>query len=233
MKDSYAERCIGLLGEDIYNFIKDKRIAVFGLGGVGGTALECLVRTGFSHLFIVDFDTVSESNLNRQILYIKKDIGTKKVDAAKERIMSISDDIEIDALDMKVNESISRVLREKEIDFIVDAIDDVEAKAYLAKYACDNNIPIVVSLGMANRLDPTKVEIIRLNKTTNDPLAKKVRYVFKSHGIDTRNIMSVISKETPKKDGVKLNSIMCVPSSAGLAIAYYILSYFKNMKEGL
>ena len=233
MKDKYLDRTIGLIGKDNYEIIKDKKIAVFGLGGVGGTALEAIARLGFSHLYIFDFDVVADSNLNRQILYKEKDIGKPKVECAKNHLLEIDDSLIVKEYKIKVDENIYNILKELEIDFVVDAIDDVNGKKELAKYAEKNNIPIVVSLGMANRFNPTKVEIKRLDKTTMDPLARKVRYEYKQAGIETKNIYAVASNEEAKKDGNKLNSIITVPSSAGLAIAYFVLSYFVNNKEGI
>ena len=230
MKNDYQERTIGLIGTDNYSLIRDKRIALFGLGGVGGTALIALARLGFSHFLIVDFDIVDKSNMNRQLLYFEKDIGKTKVECAKNHLLNIDDTIEAVAINMKVDANINSLLKEYDIDFIVDAIDDVNGKICLAKYATENDIPFIMSLGMANRLDPTKVTIDRLDKTTMDPLAKKVRYECKKAGIDTKKIYATVSKEEAKKDGAKLNSVVLVPSSSGLVIAHFILSYFINKK---
>lgn len=233
MKDKYLERTIGLLGEDGYSLIKDKRIAVFGLGGVGGTALISLARLGFNHFVIVDFDNVAPSNLNRQLLYFEKDVGKPKCECAKNHLLSIDDSIDVVAINTKVDNNIQNILKEYKIDFIVDAIDDVKGKVALAKYADENDIPLIISLGMANRFDPSKVVIERLDKTTMDPLAKKVRYEFKQAGINTKNIYAVVSKEEAKKDGANLNSIVLVPSSSGLNMTHFVLSYFINKKEGI
>jgi len=217
-KDTFA-RSIGLLGEDNFKLIQDKVIAIFGLGGVGGTALEALARTGFKHFLIIDFDKVDPSNLNRQILYTSKDIGRNKVEAAKERILSINEEADIQTFSLKAQEFDFN----QKIDFIVDAIDDVNGKLYLLSKAQEKNIPFIMSLGMANRFDPTKVKIAKLNQTHNDPLAKKIRYMVKKQGLETANINVVISEELPQKNQEKLFSIMTVPSSAGLSIAKFIL----------
>ena len=217
------ERTIGLLGEESVDKLNKATILLCGLGGVGGTALEALARTGVSHFIIMDFDKVAPSNLNRQILYTQKDIGKMKVDAAKERVLSINKDAIVDAIDEKVDISLKKKLHNKTIDFIIDAIDDVPAKVELAKFACENGIPYISSLGMANRMDSTKIQITRLDKTTMDPLAKKLRYEFKQAGIDTKNIVVAYSHEQPIKDGAKLNSIMMPPSASGLAIAGYVI----------
>ena len=217
------QRTIGLLGEDAVDKLNNATILLCGLGGVGGTALEALVRTGVSHFIIVDFDKVAPSNLNRQILYTQKDIEKDKVDAAKERILSINNMAQIETINEKVDISLIKKLINRKINFIIDAIDDVPAKVILAKFANENGIPYISSLGMANRLSSSEIEVTRLDKTTGDPLAKKLRYEFKQAGIDTKGIVVSYSKELPKKDGVNLNSIMMPPSASGLAIASYVI----------
>lgn len=228
MNKSQLERTIGLLGEEYIDILENKTIAVIGLGGVGGTALEALARTGFNNFVIVDSDVVNLSNLNRQILYVQKDVGQSKVDAAESRLKALNEDVHVNKHCVKINSETINLLNDQKIDFIVDAIDDVSGKIALAKYALERNIPLIVSLGMANRFDPSQVEVIRLDKTTNDPLAKKFRHELKALGFDTTKIMAVCSKELPVKDEGKLNSIMAVPSSAGLNIASYLISYFKS-----
>ena len=214
------ERSIGLLGEENFNRIQDKVIAIFGLGGVGGTALEALARTGFQHFLIIDFDKVDATNLNRQILYTSKDVGRNKTEAAKERILSINPDADIKAFNVKAQEFDFN----QKIDYIVDAIDDVDGKLFLLRMAQEKGIPQIMSLGMANRFDPEKVKVAKLNQTNNDPLAKKMRYMVKKEGLNTSNVNVVISSELPQDNGRKLFSTMMVPSSAGLTIAKYILN---------
>ena len=213
------DRSVGLLGKENFDLIQDKIIAVFGLGGVGGTALEALARTGFKHFLLIDFDKVDPSNLNRQILYTQKDIGRNKVEAAKERILSINEEADIQIFNSKAQDFDFK----QKIDFIVDAIDDVNGKLYILSKAQEMNIPHIMSLGMANRFDPSQVKIAKLNQTHNDPLAKKLRYMVKKQGLNTANINVAISEELPQKNGEILYSTMMVPSSAGLSIAKFIL----------
>lgn len=219
MNKDIFNRSIGLLGIDNFELIQDKVIAIFGLGGVGGTALEALARTGFKHFIIIDFDKVDASNLNRQILYTAKDIGKEKVKVAKERIQSINEDADIKEYSIKAQDFDFN----QKIDFIVDAIDDVDGKLFLIKKAQENNIPSIVSLGMANRFNPEQVKVSKLNQTRNDPLAKKIRYLAKIEGLDLSKINVVISEEVPQKYQEKLYSTMMVPSAAGLTIAKFIL----------
>ena len=218
-KDIFA-RSIGLLGEDNFNKLQDKVIAVFGLGGVGGTALEALARTGFQHFIIIDFDKVDASNLNRQILYTSKDIGRDKVEAARERLLAINPDVDVKVFKGKAQEFDFN----QKLDFVVDAIDDVEGKLYILQKCKENNIQTIMSLGMANRFNPEQVRVMKLNQTSNDPLAKKIRYLVKHNEIDIKDVMVVISEELPQKNQEKLYSTMMVPSSAGLTIAKYILN---------
>ena len=218
-KDIFA-RSIGLLGEDNFNKLQDKVIAVFGLGGVGGTALEALARTGFQHFIIIDFDKVDASNLNRQILYTSKDIGRDKVEAAKERLLAINPDVDVKVFKGKAQEFDFN----QKLDFVVDAIDDVEGKLYILQKCKENNIQTIMSLGMANRFNPEQVRVMKLNQTSNDPLAKKIRYLVKHNEIDIEDVIVVISEELPQKNQEKLYSTMMVPSSAGLTIAKYILN---------
>ena len=217
-KDIFS-RSIGLLGEDCFNLIQEKVIAIFGLGGVGGTALEALARTGFKHFLLIDFDKVDPSNLNRQILYSNKDIGRNKVEAAKERILSINPDADIQIFNLKAQDFDFN----QRVDFIVDAIDDVEGKLFILKNVQERNVPHIMSLGMANRFDNEKVHVSKLNKTHNDPLAKKIRYLAKKAELDLSKINVVISEEVPQKNAEKLYSTMMVPSAAGLTIAKFIL----------
>ena len=219
MNKDIFNRSIGLLGIDNFELIQDKVIAIFGLGGVGGTALEALARTGFKHFIIVDFDKVDASNLNRQILYTAKDIGKEKVKVAKERILSINEEADIKEYSIKAQDFDFN----PKIDFIVDAIDDVDGKLFLIKKAQENNISSIVSLGMANRFNPEQVKVSKLNQTRNDPLAKKIRYLAKKVGLDLSKINVVISEEVPQKNQEKLYSTMMVPSAAGLTIAKFIL----------
>ena len=220
------DRSIGLLGKENFDLIQDKVIAVFGLGGVGGTCLEALARTGFKHFILIDFDKVDPSNLNRQILYTQKDIGRNKVEAAKERIISVNPEADIQIFNSKAQDFDFK----QKIDFIVDAIDDVNGKLYILSKAQEMNIPHIMSLGMANRFDPSKVKIAKLNQTHNDPLAKKLRYMVKKQGLNTANINVAISEELPQKNGEILYSTMMVPSSAGLSIAKFILESIINTK---
>ncbi len=219
----YLDRSKQLLGEDKIRALKDKVILVIGIGGVGGTALEALARSGFKKFILIDSDVIDVSNLNRQILYTANDIGKEKVAVAKQHLLSINQDLEIKTITTKIGETKLDELNLGKIDFIVDAIDFVEGKLHIYEYAQTNHIPFISSLGMGNRFDPECVTITKLNKTENDPLAKKIRYLAKQKELDLKEIPVIFSKEVPAIKSPKPASMIMVPSTAGLLIAKYVL----------
>jgi tRNA A37 threonylcarbamoyladenosine dehydratase len=228
MSNKQFLRSINLITKEKFDIISSVKILLIGLGGVGGTCFEALVRTGFQHFIIIDGDIVESSNLNRQILFNESDIGLDKVLVAKKHAMEINPNLDIKSIKMKINREKADILAEFDFDFLIDAIDDIPAKVFLVEYAIKNNKSFVSSLGMANRFDPSKVTITRLDKATGDPLAKKFRYELKQKQIDTKKVIVCYSQELPLKDGINLNSIMMPPSSAGLNIAYHVLLHFIN-----
>lgn len=222
-------RLISLIGEDNFNTIRLKTIAIIGLGGVGGTVAEALFRSGFTNLILIDFDQVDYSNLNRQLLYNLEDISKLKSECAKKHLLNINQDSSLLSLNFKVDEtSLNEYLKPYHIDFIIDAIDDVKGKIAIAKYSLENNIPFIMSMGMANKFNPSEIKIMRLDKTSQDPLAKKIRYEIKKANIPTNKIICACSMEkiADSLERKKLSSIIFPPSSAGLFIAYYVFSYF-------
>lgn len=220
------DRTIKVLGNEKVESFKDKTILVAGLGGVGGTALEALARSGFENFILIDFDTVDESNLNRQILYLRKDLGKAKTDIAKERLLAINPEIKVELMPSKIDEGFFNSF-DKKVDFVVDAIDFVKGKLEIYKFAIANSIPFISSLGMGNRIDPSKVVISKLNKTEGDPLAKKIRYEAKRLELDLSKISVVYSKEEPLVKTAIPGSMMMVPSEAGLLMAKYVIENIK------
>lgn len=220
----YLARSKQLLGEDKIKALKDKAILVIGVGGVGGTALEALARSGFKKFVLIDFDKVDISNLNRQILFTSEDVGKDKVFAAKDKLLKINKDFEVKTIQARIGEQALEELGIGDVDFIVDAIDFVEGKLSIYKFALEHHIPFISSLGMGNRIDPEKVTITNLNKTENDPLAKKLRYEARTRGLSLKDIPVVFSKEEPLIKSPKPASMIMVPSTAGLLIAKYVLN---------
>lgn len=224
--NDYLTRSKMLLGDEKIDSFKNKVIFVAGLGGVGGTALEALARSGFTHFVLIDFDKVDPSNLNRQILFTDNDVGKQKTEIAKDRILSINPGLNIEIINQKIDENFVLPTNLK-IDFIVDAIDYIPGKLWLIKFALNNNIPFISSLGMGNRIDPSMVKITNLNKTEGDPLARKIRYECRQLGLDLSKIKVVFSTEEPILVSKTPASMMMVPSAAGLLIAKYVITTIK------
>lgn len=219
---SYLDRTETLLGKDKLERIQNARIMVIGLGGVGGTALSALYRSGFRHFVLVDNDKVDPSNLNRQIMYSNNDVGKLKTDVCKTKLTEFCGEIDVKTVNLYVDEVNAQDLI-KDGDFVVDAIDFVPGKIGIMKACLEKNIPFISSLGMAKRLDPEQVLQTTLNKTENDPLAKKIRYECRQRGLDLKKIPVVFSKENIIIDGKELGSMMMVPSTAGLIISNFII----------
>jgi len=212
-----------LLGSNTMNLIKRKKIIVFGVGGVGGYAIEALVRAGIFTIAIVDYDIVDITNINRQIIALHSTIGRKKVEVMAERIKDINPEAEVRIYPEKLTEENIDSFGLKEYDYIVDAIDDVPAKLLLIKTAKELGVPIISSMGTGNKFNPALLRIDDIRKTNTCPLAKAVRKETAKLGI--RNLKVVFSTEEPHReelpeDGSRApSSISFVPSAAGLLIA--------------
>ncbi len=223
----YYERTKGLIGEDKFNLVQTKRVLIVGLGGVGGTVFMSLVRSGVIHFHIIDFDDVEKTNLNRQVLYTLNDVGKAKVDVAKEFALSINPDIDIKVTNIKLSEENIEQVLDSHYDYICDAVDDVNAKVMLTKYATTHNIPLIVSTGAANKYDPTKIKISSLDKSSGDRLARKMRELLRKENIDISKINCAYSSETNENlSRTQLNSLIFVTSSMGLLIGDFI---FKSL----
>lgn len=223
---NYLSRTETLLGRENLSKLQDKTIMIIGLGGVGGTALSALYRSGFKHFVLVDNDCVEPSNLNRQIMYEQNDIGKLKTDVCKAKLTTFCGDISVKTINLYVDKNNIETLIQ-DVDFVVDAIDYVPGKVGIISECLKKHIPFISSLGMARRLDPEQVCLTTLNKTENDPLAKKIRYECRLANLDLKNIPVVFSKEPAIDTGKELGSMIMVPSTAGLLIAKYII---KNIK---
>ena len=219
-------------------------IVVVGCGGVGSMAAEALVRMNIKHLILIDHDVVATSNRNRQIHATTETIGLTKTLACKKRFLSINPGIQITLVDAFVQPDNIEQLIPTPVDGIIDAIDTVTAKLAIAQYAARHGLAMISSMGMGNRLDPTKVTIGPLNKTSYDPLAKVMRGLYRKHQLHDK-INVVYSLEIPIKqkmvisDSVILKqaqppaSVAFVPMAAGLACAYEIVRQCLKRKEML
>lgn len=228
---SIDERMLPLLGETGLKKLRQSKVVVYGLGGVGGTCFEALVRTGISPLMGVDFDSVEASNLNRQMLFTPADIGQKKSEIALRRAKALRPELDVTCLDLKVDADLLKENR-FDADLWIDAVDDLDAKVALVLEARERKIPLLASLGMGNRLDPSKVYFTRLDKTEGDPLAKRLRKRLRERGVPLKEVQVVLSKELPIVRTPKPSSLMMVPSAAGLLLASKALEILlKGMRK--
>jgi len=221
------EREIKLIGTDNFKKIKTKTVAVIGIGGVGGYAVESLVRAGIQNIIIVDYDIVDITNLNRQIIALQENIGEKKVLVTKKRINDINPDCNVTIIDKKLDEYNTKELFNYKIDYIIDACDTVKVKEQLILECVKRNIKQISCMGTGNKLNPELLQITDIRKTSYDPLAKRLRKYVKDNKINNK-VMVVSSLEQPKKiDGV-IASISYVPSVAGLLCASYVINDIIN-----
>lgn len=184
-----------LLGKEAMEKLANSRVAVFGIGGVGGYTVEALVRSGVGTIDIIDDDKVCLTNINRQIYATRKTVGKYKVDVAEERILEINPDAKVNKFRTFYTPETSEQFDLKNYDYVVDAIDTVTGKIELVMKAKETNTPIICSMGAGNKLDPTAFEVADIYKTSVCPLARVMRQELKKRGI--KKLKVVYSKEQP------------------------------------
>lgn len=221
-----------LIGTENLQKLKQSTVAIFGIGGVGSYTAEALARAGVGTLLLIDNDKIDITNLNRQIHATYETIGKYKAEEMKKRIQTINPQAEIISIqEFVTQQNINEILNTK-IDYIVDAIDTVKSKIEIIKTAKQKNIPIISSMGTANKLEPTKLEVTDIYKTKICPLAKIIRKELRK--LEIPNLKIVYSTEEPKpiqpkgEKKSKLGSISFVPSVAGLIIAGEIVKDIIN-----
>ena len=195
--ENWLSRTELLLGAESLEKLKDSRVAVFGLGGVGGAAAEALARSGIGALDLIDSDTVSASNLNRQIIALHSTLGKYKVDAARERILDINPEAEVRTYRTFFLPENADQFPFSEYDYVVDAIDTVSGKIGLIAAAKKAAVPVISAMGAGNKLDPAAFEVSDISETSVCPLAKVMRRELKKRGIT--DVKVVYSKEKPRK----------------------------------
>jgi tRNA A37 threonylcarbamoyladenosine dehydratase len=214
-----------LIGAEALEKLVKSKVAVFGVGGVGSYVVEGLARAGIGKLILIDFDTVSITNINRQLPALTSTIGRPKVEVVKERVLDINPDAEVEIYKEFYSPDNSDFFIRKEYDYIVDAIDSVKSKIDLIIKAQEKNIPVISSMGAGNKLDPAKLRVADIYDTSVCPLAKVVRKELRKKGVLSHKV--VFSTEQPIKincgvqNGEKHTpgSVSFVPSVAGLIIA--------------
>ncbi len=216
------ERVISLVGNEKFEKLKNIKVLIVGCGGVGGYALETLVRSGISNIDIIDFDKIDITNLNRQIITNKDNIGLDKVDEAKKRVLSINPDININVYKIFLNDNNIDEILSNNYDYIIDACDSVDTKIELMKKSISNNFKLISCMGTAKKIDPTKLSITTLDKTNYDKLAKVIRRKIRDLNIAKKIVVVSSTEEIIKSD--ILGSFMMVPASAGILCAKYVIS---------
>jgi len=234
-------------GNEFQEKLKSSHVIIVGLGGAGGYCVECLARAGVGNLTIIDFDTVSESNINRQIIALNSTVGEKKTDLFRNRLTDINPGLNLKIIDDFYTEDMNL----DAADYVVDAIDTMRSKIALLEYCVKNDIPVISSLGAGNRMDPTKLYLCDISEIEdkNAPFISNVIYQLGKKGIDS-GITVVVSKEKPfsqekiseleqvnTADGKTIEFNKIIPSStpfvastAGIFMASHIVN---KLKEGI
>ncbi len=217
-----------MLGEGAVERLRSSKVAVFGIGGVGGYAVEALARAGVGELHLVDADRVSLSNINRQIIATHKTVGRYKTEAARERVREINPEARVFCYNIFFGEETAKQFDFSKFDYVIDCIDSLSSKLLLIELAKAEGVPIISAMGAGNKLDPTRFEVADISKTEVCPLARAVRVALRKKGIN--HLKVVYSKEPPvlpspesdaeKCDGKRApGSISFVPSVMGLILA--------------
>ena len=223
-------RTINLIGEKSYLKLKNSNILVIGVGGVGGYAIETLIRSGIENITIVDYDNIDITNINRQLPALHSTVGRLKVEVMKERLLDINPDLNIKAIAKKYNKETTDEILVEDYDYVVDAIDMVTSKILLVEECNKKGLKLISSMGMGNKLDPTKIVVTDIHKTHTCPLAKVMRKELKDRRI--KKLKVVYSEEQPQElkkkimNGRKVTpgSTSFVPSVGGLTIASVVVN---------
>lgn len=240
--DSYGEgafqRTQLMLGAEAMRRLARSHVAVLGLGGVGGYAVEALARSGVGALTLVDSDTVSVTNLNRQLLALRSTLGRKKVDVARERVADINPDCRVTCHDMFYLPDNAHTLDLSGMDCVVDCIDTVVAKMHLARTCCDLGVPLVSCMGAAYKMDPMAFRVADFALTRVDPLARSMRKLMRRNGWDDLHFLCVYSEEkpaVPAEQPVATDGHKCppsnafVPAAAGLLVARTVIAQLAQL----
>lgn len=216
------DRIETLIG-DKFNLIKDKTVLIIGLGGVGGYTLESLVRSGITKVIIVDNDKVDITNLNRQIISLNSNIGEYKVDVCEKRIKDINPNVEVIKINEYIVEENIDLLFKYKIDYLIDACDTINTKKELIRKCIEKNIKFISCMGTGKKLDPTKLKIVDVRKTSYDPIAKIIRNMVKKERIKAKVMVVCSDEEVINKESNIIGSMVFVPATAGILCANYVI----------
>lgn len=234
MNSNFIMRTKLLIGEEGIKKLENSHVLIIGVGGVGSFCVEALVRAGIGNITIVDYAKVEESDFNRQIPGLISNLNKDKVQVVKDRLLDINKELNIKVINCIFNEKNSDEIFSKSYDYVVDAIDMVSAKLHLIQVCINKDIPIISSMGMGNKLDPTKIEISDISKTHTCPLAKVMRKELRNRGIE--HLKVVFSTEQPMEVKEKISnghrilpgSISFMSSCGGLIISSEVIKDLLN-----
>ncbi|MBQ3021246.1 MAG: ThiF family adenylyltransferase [Bacilli bacterium] len=215
------ERNINLIGKEKFNLLQNKKILIIGLGGVGGYALETLARSGILNIDIIDFDKIDITNLNRQIITNQNNINAYKVEEAKVRALSINPNIKINTFKTFLDKNNIDDILSNNYDYVIDACDSIETKIELILKRDIYKYKLISSMGTAKKIDPTKLTITTLEKTSYDPLAKVIRKKLRELKYNKKVLVVSSTEQVIESDN--LGSFMMVPASAGILLAKYVI----------
>ncbi len=222
-------RTEAILGADSMEKLKNSKVLVFGIGGVGGHAAEAIVRSGIGEIHLVDSDRVSVTNINRQIIADESTVGRLKTEVMEKHLKLINPELRVKCFNIFYTPENADEIDLSDYSYIVDAIDSVPSKVELIERAKRENIPIISSMGFGNKLNPTEIEVADISKTEVCPLARSIRRLLRQKGIN--HLKCVYSKEVPKmpdapiedKGKRTVGSVAFVPSVAGIIIASEVI----------
>ncbi len=231
-KDAWDSRTRRLLGDESAARLARAKVVVVGVGGVGGYAVETLVRSGIGHLVIIDADNVAESNINRQLIALHSTVGESKVSLFAQRCLDINPDVSVTAVKELVSPGNAAELIGTDADFVIDAIDTVAPKIAVIMHCLENRIPVISSMGAGGRMDPTKIGYFDISETKEDGLARAVRQCLKKAGV-RKPLRVVASTEAPCRRAVieleeqnkrsSYGTLMSIPSIFGIYLANHVI----------
>lgn len=218
------DRTIALIGKDNLDKIKNSSILIIGVGGVGGYAIEALIRSGIENITLVDYDKIDISNINRQIIAKESNIGKSKVEEWKKRILEINNNVNVTIIKEKITKDNIDILFNKKYDYIIDACDTIIVKKILIKKCKEKDIKLLTICGMGKKINPSLVKICDIKDTEYDPIAKELRKYIRDNHIKGK-IPCIFSNEKPITNDKKIIASMTpVPAVAGIYAAYYIIN---------
>lgn len=229
-RDSFFHKTGLLTGEAGLEKLKASQVAVVGLGGVGSHAAEALCRCGVGRITIIDPDRVEESNINRQLPALNNTIGQYKAEVMAQRMLEINPDLKLNYLTCPYNEGNSSIISQSNYDYVVDAIDSFQDKIHLIKTCLNLEIPIISSMGTANRINPLLLKIADIKDTNICPVARRIRRELRKQGIYS-GLKVVYSREIPLLKGPELGSVVYVTATAGLLLAAHTINSLMGWQD--